>query len=132
MIEEVGEVGFPWGQSGGAELPVTNIAIALALGLLGPGDYSLDHVLHIRLPRRLMLVPGLVLIAIGVATGLFVSSRPQPGAQPEQDTQEAKSPGDDVVRVPERPSAGQESEENQQSELIVNTDALENQIDQQQ
>src|SRR3712207_2794170 len=46
-----------WVTSGGAELPVTNMAIALALGLAGPGGYSLDRRLGTRLPR-LVLVPG--------------------------------------------------------------------------
>jgi putative oxidoreductase len=35
---------------GGAELPVTNIAVATALMLNGPGKYSLDRALGIRLP----------------------------------------------------------------------------------
>ncbi len=39
-----------WVTEGGAELPVTNIAAALALILNGPGKYSLDRALGIRLP----------------------------------------------------------------------------------
>ncbi len=40
-----------WVTEGGAEPPVTNIAIAAALMLNGPGKYSLDSALGIRLPR---------------------------------------------------------------------------------
>jgi putative oxidoreductase len=39
-----------WVTEGGAELPVTNIAAATALILNGPGRYSFDRILGIRLP----------------------------------------------------------------------------------
>src|SRR5947209_12737645 len=40
-----------WATEGGAELPVINAAVSLALMLNGPGKYSLDRALGIRLPR---------------------------------------------------------------------------------
>ncbi len=67
-----------WVTSGGAELPVTNMAIGLALGLARPGRISLDETLGLRLPRRLIMLPGLLIAAIGVAVGLMISTRPQP------------------------------------------------------
>src|SRR4051794_4177236 len=45
-----------WSTKGGAELPLTNISIALAVALIGPGKYSVDHALGMRLPRRLILI----------------------------------------------------------------------------
>ena len=69
-----------WVTSGGAELPITNMAIALALGLAGPGGYSIDRRLGTRLPR-LVLVPGLLLAAVGVAVGVIASRQPQPAAE---------------------------------------------------
>lgn len=40
-----------WVSAGGAELAVTNLAIALFLLASGPGKYSLDRALGIRLPK---------------------------------------------------------------------------------
>ncbi len=58
-----------WVSEGGAELPVTNIATALALALTGPGRFSLDYVLGIRVPRVVvalfsMAEAGLVIVGI--------------------------------------------------------------------
>jgi putative oxidoreductase len=40
-----------WTTKGGAELPLTNIAVLSALTLAGPGKLSLDSLLGIRIPR---------------------------------------------------------------------------------
>ena len=54
-----------WVTEGGAELPVTNIAAATALVVNGPGKWSLDRALGIRLP--LLLVPvGLVVVVLSL------------------------------------------------------------------
>jgi putative oxidoreductase len=43
---------FPvWASSGGAELAATNLAAATMLATYGPGAYSLDSMLGIRLPK---------------------------------------------------------------------------------
>ena len=54
-----------WVTEGGAELPVTNIAAATALILNGPGKYSLDRALGIRLPGWIAPL-GLVAVLITV------------------------------------------------------------------
>lgn len=64
-----------WVTSGGAELPVTNIAIALALVMTGPGRFSLDNLLGIKLPRWIAL-PALVAVAAGVWAGRQESQHP--------------------------------------------------------
>lgn len=71
-----------WVTSGGAELPVLNMAIATALMMTGPGRYSLDNLLGTRLPRWLA-IPGAALAAAGVAYGIIVSQANQ-GAQRSQ------------------------------------------------
>ena len=62
-----------WVAGGGAELPVTNIAAALALALTGPGRFSVDSLFGIRLPRALVAV---VIIAEAVLVAIGVSSQP--------------------------------------------------------
>jgi putative oxidoreductase len=54
-----------WAHKGGAELPVTNIAVALAIALGGPGRFSVDRALGVRLGRMLV---GLV--AVGAGAGV--------------------------------------------------------------
>jgi putative oxidoreductase len=58
-----------WVTQGGAELPVTNLAIALALTFSDPGRFSLDQVLGIRLPRALVVAVAIVeavLVIVGI------------------------------------------------------------------
>jgi putative oxidoreductase len=55
-----------WVTSGGAELPVTNIAVAGAIALVGPGRVSVDHALGIRLPAWIGIA-GVAVIALSVS-----------------------------------------------------------------
>jgi putative oxidoreductase len=54
-----------WVNQGGAELPLTNLTIAAALILAGPGPISIDHVVSIKTPWWLSLIA-----IIGTATGI--------------------------------------------------------------
>jgi putative oxidoreductase len=65
-----------WVTTGGAELPVTNMAVAASLMLAGPGKFSLDEALGIHIPGWVAL-PGLALVGAGVALGTL-SSAPKP------------------------------------------------------
>jgi hypothetical protein len=56
-----------WASEGGAELPLTNMAAATAIALIGPGDYSLDRVFGFRMPRWLAALAWLNTVAITVA-----------------------------------------------------------------
>ena len=69
-----------WASKGGAELPVINIATALALILTGPGAFSLDTILGIRLPRWLVAL-AVVVSAAGFVWGVMSRPAPAPSAQ---------------------------------------------------
>jgi putative oxidoreductase len=72
-----------WASKGGAELPVINMATALALTLTGPGRFSLDHVLGIRLPRALAIAIASVEAAT-VAIGILSPTTPPPAPPTEK------------------------------------------------
>ena len=65
-----------WVTEGGAELPVFNIAASTALILGGPGKYSLDRALGIRLPAWLGPL-GLVLVILTVLYSSGENQEPQ-------------------------------------------------------
>ncbi len=68
-----------WSAEGGAELPVTNMAAALALALAGPGQFSLDSLFGIRLPRALVISVIIVEAAL-IGIGIYNPSAPAPVA----------------------------------------------------
>jgi putative oxidoreductase len=57
-----------WAMAGGAELPLLNLATAEGLALTGPGRFSLDEVLGIKIPT-----PVIVLFGAGVVGGIGAS-----------------------------------------------------------
>ncbi len=57
-----------WINQGGAELPLTNLTIAAALILAGPGPISIDHLLGIKTPWWSSL-----LAIVGTATGIAIA-----------------------------------------------------------
>jgi len=60
----------PMGQKGGYELPLTNMAAALALVIGGPGRYSLDRILRVRMSKGLI---GLTLLGATALSGYSAS-----------------------------------------------------------
>ncbi|MGE5620358.1 MAG: DoxX family protein [Sphingomonadaceae bacterium] len=82
-----------WATAGGGELPATNIAIATALTLAGPGRFSLDRVLGIRLPG-----PIAALVAAATAIGVVVAltSRAVPSQRPEAEAGTRVEAGQEV------------------------------------
>lgn len=80
-----------WAASGGAELPVVYMAVAAAVGLIGPGKYSLDDVLGIEIPA-----PVIALTVAGVTAGIIAGVMVQPAPQPEEAPAEPEEPAEAV------------------------------------
>jgi putative oxidoreductase len=57
-----------WASEGGAELPLMNVSVALALICTGAGRFSVDRMLGIRLPAWMT-----ALTALGVAAGSYLA-----------------------------------------------------------
>jgi putative oxidoreductase len=58
-----------WATEGGAELPLMNLSVSLALIFAGPGKFSIDHMFGIRTPMWMRL-----LASLGVAVGCYVAT----------------------------------------------------------
>lgn len=92
-----------WVTQGGAELPLTNVAVAIALMLAGSGQFSLDQALGIRVPKALAAVAFVGTLA-GVAYGIM--QRPAPPTEQQQEAGEKLQSGDHGQEPPQiRPSA---------------------------
>ena len=74
-----------WADQGGAELPLTNAAVAAALILAGPGSFGLDETLGIGLLQwaAFVSVPALAVSALGVAIALLTRGGSQTGGTGE-------------------------------------------------
>ncbi|MBA2446958.1 MAG: DoxX family protein [Chloroflexi bacterium] len=70
-----------WVTAGGAELPAVNITTAAALVMSGPGRYSLDRLLGIRVPGW---ITALTVLGALVSLGVGYFSEPEPAeGEPE-------------------------------------------------
>ena len=74
-----------WVTEGGAELPLTNMAVGVALATNEPGRFSLDSLLGIRIPGWVSL------LALGgvVAGVIMMEAQTRQQGQPEEPQQEA-------------------------------------------
>jgi putative oxidoreductase len=84
MLVAIATVHLPrgfWVSKGGFEFNLTLIGAAAALALTGPGLYSLDTALRIRLPEPLTLIAGTIALVAGVSTTLLSRSQPEAAAK---------------------------------------------------
>ena len=84
MLVAIALVHWPkgfWNSKGGFEFNLSILAAITAIALIGPGAYSLDGALRIRLPEPATLIVGTiaVLVAVTVAVG---TRSPRPAAEP--------------------------------------------------
>ncbi len=94
-----------WTTSGGGELPLTNMAISLALAMAGPGKYSLDRAFGIKLPGWVGAVAALTATG-AVAYGLSQS----PQEQVSSPAQQSGATGDQAAAAEQPgPSTGEEA-----------------------
>jgi putative oxidoreductase len=82
MLVAITKIHWPkvWVTEGGFEYPLVMLAVALAVGIAGPGAYSLDAWLGIVVPPAVSLVV-MVLAALGYLVGM-VTSAAKPAAAP--------------------------------------------------
>jgi putative oxidoreductase len=71
-----------WVTKGGFEFNLTLIGAAAALAITGPGAYSLDNALSIRLPEPATLLVGTIALIAGVTVTLATRS-PQVAPKPQ-------------------------------------------------
>jgi putative oxidoreductase len=74
----------PFGQRGGYEQPLTNLAVAVAVGLAGPGSFSLDRLLGIDVPvlySEALALVALVAVLVGIVSRRTAALQPQPQPQ---------------------------------------------------
>jgi putative oxidoreductase len=78
MLTTIAKIHWPkvWATEHGMELPLTNVAAAVAVGIAGPGAYSLDARWGTALPGG-VAVAALALTVIGLVVGLVTSRRPE-------------------------------------------------------
>ena len=77
MIVAIAKVHWPkgvWNANGGFEFPLTMATVAFVVGLTGPGFYSLDRILGVRLPEPATYLVALVVMLIVVVVGLVMPS----------------------------------------------------------
>ena len=83
MLVAIATVHWPngfWNTNRGYEFNLTVMAGVVAIGLAGPGTYSVDQAIGFRLPEPITFLVGLVAVILGVA-GMLALRSPKPAAQ---------------------------------------------------
>ena len=86
-----------WVTSGGAELPVINVAAATTMLIAGPGIFSLDTILRTRMSWKMFFMT-----VAGLALGLYWTTTEQPMQRAQQALAAAQDTIGDAVDNPRR------------------------------
>ncbi len=84
MVMAIAKVHAPkgfWNTQGGYEYNLTLIAVAVALGLAGPGAPALDNWFALPVPQWLLFAASLIVVLIGDGIGLAISATHSPQLQ---------------------------------------------------
>ncbi|HEY8813666.1 MAG TPA: DoxX family protein [Candidatus Dormibacteraeota bacterium] len=88
MLVAIATVHWPngfWAAKRGYEFNLTLIAAVVAVGLAGPGTYSIDQAVGFHLPEPITFLIGIVAVVLGVA-GMLAMRSPKSAAQPNPQT----------------------------------------------
>ena len=74
MLTAIAKVHWPkvWATEVGIELPLVDLVVVVAVGVVGPGKFSLDNAISTALPEPLALI-GLVLVLAGWIVAIATS-----------------------------------------------------------
>ncbi len=84
MLTAIAKVHWPkvWATDGGFELPFKNLMVVVAVGMTGPGAFSLDRFFGTALPPEALL-PGIAVVVSGCYYALISSTLAAASAQPD-------------------------------------------------
>ena len=88
MLVAIATVHWPngfWSAKRGYEFNLTLIAAVVAIGLAGPGTYSVDQAVGIHLPEPITFLVGVVAVVLGVA-GMLALRTPKAADHPKPQT----------------------------------------------
>jgi putative oxidoreductase len=88
MLVAIATVHWPngfWNTKRGYEFNLTLIAAVVAVGLAGPGTYSIDQAIGFHLPEPATFLIGVAAVILGVA-GMLAFRSPKPAVQPTPQT----------------------------------------------
>jgi len=88
MLVAIATVHWPngfWNANRGYEFNLTLMAGAVAIGLAGPGTYSIDQAIGLRMPEPITFLVGVVAVILGVA-GMLAFRSPKSAVQPKPQT----------------------------------------------
>jgi putative oxidoreductase len=88
MLVAIATVHWPngfWNAKRGYEFNLTIVAAAVAIGLAGPGTYSIDQAIGLQLPEPITFLLGVVVVVLGVG-GMLAFRSPKPAAETKPQT----------------------------------------------